>query len=227
MKIFGVFLCPFILFAQGYSSLKLNEDISLETLQNTVPRGVIVSSDEVKKDYKRKLFFAKKYLKNMTRDQELILDLEIINLLSTLEIKKLLAKKALKISDDVSYSYYLANKQRYILPATFDLYILTFNKKEDADKYEINRNIPKPESKKKYRNFEIDSLTPNYVLALHDLKENTLTKTYKVKDKFIRVYFANKKDISYVPYEQVKQNIVDDLLQKKQREFLNEAYKNE
>ncbi len=225
MRILYVLMLPLFLCATEVGKLKLNESIPIETLKDSVPSNFIVTDDVIKDDYSRKLFFAKMYLKEMTETEKLSLDFSIITLLNNLEIKKILDKEALKINDDISYSYYLANKNKYIIPASITLHILTFKTKKDADTYDINKKLPKPKTKKTYKKFEIESLSPNYVLALQNLDSKTLTQTYKVKDKYIRVYYTDKKEISYRPYNQVKKSIVDYLLNQKQRDFLDEFYK--
>ncbi len=201
-----------------------NKDVSLNTLRDFIPGGLIVQDDEVKRAYQQKKFFVNRYLNNnklSDKDKGYLRNV-LLNGIYSLALKDIFEKEKINITKDVSYSYYLANKDRFRVPDTIDVYVLTFKDKEDAKSYSLSdRNSSVSFSINRFESLNVDDLKPSFALSLFDLKENQLTDVIVRNKKYIRMYYNNKKVDSYFSYEDVKEDIEKLLFSKKKMKILD------
>lgn len=219
-----VLFAPLMLCAKPIN-FSVDTNISLDTLKAFVPRGVIVEDKFVKNDYEKNLFFAKRYLDSMNKDEKQKASFVFLKTLANLELEKIYQKeKAVNISDDIAYSYYLSHKDDFKTPKSVDMVVLTFKNETDAQKYSLEQNRPKPQDKKVYNDFSFSNMIPNFLFTLTNLEANTLSSINRYNDKFIRIYYTKIRESSFQPYKQVKNHIKNILLSKKQTEIADKIY---
>lgn len=223
MRVVFLLVLPFLIFAKQFT-FDTDSKISLQTKKSFVSKGIIVDDAEIEKSFNNKKLLADTYLNELKKEDQEKLNYMFIEFLNNLEIQKISEKEKSKITDEVSYSYYLANKESFSIPESIDLNIYEFENEKDARDYNQSTNLPKPKKINLLKGIILNEITPNYILALKGLELNQLSDVYKQNSIFVRVMIFNKHKKQYLTYEQSKANIEEYLFTKKQNEILKEIY---
>lgn len=201
----------------------VDKNISAEIIQSIIPSFLIIQNSDLEDAFKMKQFFAKKFLKTLTNEDKEKLQYTLIDTLYKYQIDKIYKEeKATNITDDIAYSYYLANKEKYFLPEQVDLKVLIFKDKKEADTFD--QNSSKFETNQ-FLNLSIENLLPEISLAILNLNPNEISKTILSNDHYIRASYTNKRKSHYASFEEVKESIKNTLLEKKQNEIIEKIYK--
>lgn len=219
-------LLPFLLNAQSIT-FSIDDNLSLETLRESVPPTLIVGDEEVQKSFNKELFFAKNFLKDAKEKDLQSAKLNLINFFYKKEVQKLFEKEKINITEDISYSYYLDNKNKYTIPALIDYTILVFKTEEDAKNFTLEQNNKiKPESRIRNSKFIQSELPRSFSLALMNLKPYSLSEIFTYNDKITRLYYISKIDAKAQDYQDVKAQIENYLFSLKRKEILNKILEN-
>lgn len=223
MKFLVFLFLPVLIFAKDICIS--TDDISTDTLRFMLPKTIKVDDKELHKNYKRKVLLANLYLKDMTKTKKEIIDYVTISELSELSIDEILKKeKQENITEEIAKSYYVANKDEFKKPKTIDLVVLTFKNKKEADSYNKDKNLPKPEETNIFENLNVDSLMPSYSLAVKDLETNKLSDTFMQNNKNIRIYITKVDHARSLDFEEAQEEIKSLLANKNKIAILNKIY---
>lgn len=223
MRYLFILLTPYILFASQIN-IKIDNNVSLETMKSSVRKGFIIEDEVIKEDLDKKVLLANKFIKNLTDAKNDKIKFLTIKSLSDLETNEILNKEKINVTDEIAYSYYLANKdEKYTSKGSVDLAVLTFDDKKQADSYSLDSNKTKPKDTKFYNKLSLDDITPNFLLAILNLEKNTLSDTLVFNKNYIRVYYTQKDTSGYKAYNEVKEDIINYLVGKNQEDLINKA----
>lgn len=221
-RIAFIAVAPLFLFANEIC-ITPDSNVSVDYLRQFVPSSLVVENDQIKKAYNRDVIFANRFLANITKNEKIKVSIATTQTLSNLYIQDLLKKEQIDISDDIAYSYYVVNKNKFKTQETMNIMVLTFDNKKNAENYNIKTMLPKPEDKKFYKDFKVKGLSPNYTLVLNTLEPKELSKTYAVNKKYVRTYYYSKKPEKYREFKDVKITIKKLLAEKKRNEIIEKA----
>lgn len=223
MRYLYILLIPYLLYANEIK-VKIDNNVSLDTLKSFVSPGFIIEDEVLKEDLEKRVSLAKKFTKNLTSEKKEKVKYLMIGNLSNLETNEILNKEKINITEEIAYSYYTANKdEKYKTKGYIDLVVLTFEDKKQADSYSLDSNKTKPKERKFYNKLSLDDISPNFLLSVLNLKENTLSDTFVFNKSYIKAYYTDKDTSGYIPYNQVKQEIINYLVQKNENDLIDKA----
>lgn len=216
------YLCIPMLLLSKEICLDIDKNISTNTMQSTVPEFIVVQDTDLKNDLKMKRSFAKDFLKTINEKEKEKLTYATIETLYKYQKDKIFEKeKATNITDDIAYSYYIVNKEKFFIPEQINLRIFIFKNKKDADNFDKNSTNVEV---KDFHNLPADGILPEISLAILNLNPNEISETFLYNKHYSRVSYTNKSKSSYAPFENVKETIKNELLKKKQNEILQKIY---
>lgn len=214
------------LFADNFYDIsKINPSDLLSYHKKAKSQNIIVSDSDILKKLAKDIEYAKLYLKDMNKEENSEFKNFTVNYLSNKFVYKLLENEKKNLTEDILYSYYLTHKEKFRKDDTIDLYILIFNSKKDAERFNVkqkNLNNYKVES---YKGYILNSLIPNYLLIVKNLEPNKLSDTFKVNDKYIKLYYNNLDKKRLLNFEEAKPQIINTLLNLKKSDLLEKALK--
>ncbi len=200
-----------------------NIEEKVPALQESLPLGLEVADEALKKALEKNVFFAKEYIKN---SDELKLEVEVEEFLANKYQAKIL--ESIQIEDEILKSYYLANLSKYQVNDRYDVFVVETESKEKAKEFqkqlkEDNSFFKIILSKYKYDKYskvEYQNIPDSYRLLIKNLTPFEPSEIAKFSKNFVVIFYSAYYEKTHLKFEDVKSSIRNYLLNTKKLEAI-------
>lgn len=141
------------------------------------------------------------------------------------KLNKKIVKESIKMpSESEIKSYYELRKDRYSMPTAVD--VIQYS---SGDRNAIEDRIKNPYAKieglqTKESLIDLNTLPPEFAMMLATTPIGSFTRIVPVQNSFVTFYIKNKRGAVPIPYEQIKDTVIDEMMAESEQRSLNDYF---
>ncbi len=131
----------------------------------------------------------------------------------------------LKIAtDDDLKIYYENNKEQFSVPSTIEVTAYVSKNKNALESIASNPMINHDEVMKQDITFEYDEINPQVRYVLQNTKPKEFSVVFAQERNYNMFFVKEKKNVTVLPFEQVKEKIFQVIMEQREKNYLNEYF---
>lgn len=138
--------------------------------------------------------------------------------------KRIIQKKMGEISEEDLKNFYNTNKEKFIYANTYKVSLFTSTNKASLQAIQKNPMLRPSDVNIQDEELENAKLNPNLQAILAQTPVNNYTQILPTNNKYTMFYVIAKKDLSYLDFDKIKNNLYGIVYKQKEQETLNDYF---
>jgi len=139
-------------------------------------------------------------------------------------VKKIAQGNLKIVTDEDMKVYYENHKNQYTIANKIDVIAYASDSKEILEELKSNPMLNDSRLLVSNMSFSQDELTADLKYILNNTESNSFSTIFMQNGKYTMFFITDKKDISVIPFDKVKQSIFNNMMKEREKAYLNNYF---